>query len=76
VETRLFDREKDPLETQNRFDDPEYAEIREQLEKRLQRWMKETKDPFDWGERDETKHMLKIGQVFADDKWNEVTPIL
>ena len=72
VETRLFDREKDPLEMENRFGDPGYSEVQQQLEARLQQWMKETNDPFDWGERDEVKHMLKLGQEFTDDKWNKV----
>ena len=76
VETRLFDREKDPQEMHNCFDDPEYAEIREQMEARLQQWLKETNDPFDWGERDNVKHMLKLGQEFTSNKWDNVVPKL
>jgi len=76
VETRLFDREKDPLEMKNVYDDPEYAGIRGKLEARLQKWMRDTNDPFDWGARDETKHMLKLGQVFVDENWYNIKPKL
>jgi arylsulfatase A-like enzyme len=41
----LFDLRKDPMERHNRAEDPAYAEIRKDLETRLQRHMEETDDP-------------------------------
>lgn len=43
---QLFDLQLDPLETKNLADDPEYAEIRTNLEARLAAWMRETDDPL------------------------------
>jgi arylsulfatase A-like enzyme len=71
VQARLYDREADPLEMCNLFGNPAYADIQARLEARLRQWMRETNDPFDWGERDELKHILKLGQVFTNDKWNK-----
>ncbi len=46
----LFDLYLDPMEACNRAEDPNYLEIREQLEERLQTWMRETDDPFPSGD--------------------------
>ena len=62
----LFDRQDDPYELNNRYGKPGYEEIQRQLETRLQQWMRETADPFDYGERDPKSRMLLIGQEFAD----------
>ncbi|MCB1229577.1 MAG: sulfatase [Verrucomicrobiae bacterium] len=43
---QLFDLRLDPLETRNVADDPAYAGVRVDLEDRLERWMRETKDPL------------------------------
>ncbi|MHC5074172.1 MAG: sulfatase-like hydrolase/transferase [Planctomycetota bacterium] len=40
----LYDLEKDPWETKNLADDPEYASIKKRLEKALWDWMLETRD--------------------------------
>lgn len=40
----LYDLEKDPWETINRIDDPDYKEVARDLRNRLLRWMKETGD--------------------------------
>ena len=46
----LFDLKKDPSELVNRYSDPEYKEIANQLQKELLRQMKEFKEPaFDLG---------------------------
>ena len=42
----LYDLMLDPNEAFNRANDHEYAEIRENLEQRLYRWMKQTNDPL------------------------------
>ena len=65
----LFDREKDPYEMNNCYDDPEYVDIRENLEKLLCGWLKKTGDPFDYGARDPETHMLCLGQRFSNEKW-------
>ena len=48
---------------------PDYRGIQEQLEQRLQQWIKETDDPFDKGERDSTTGILNLGQEFSHEKW-------
>ena len=42
----LFDLRSDPLERVNLADDPACREARARLEKRLDRWMVETRDPL------------------------------
>jgi len=44
---------------------PEYADIRKQMEQRLQQWIGETGDPFDTGERDPETGILILGQEFS-----------
>ncbi len=65
----LFDREKDPFELNNLSGEKEHAALEAELEARLQRWMKETGDPFDTGERDPVTGMLLLGQKFTHPKW-------
>src|SRR5690606_33404030 len=65
----LFDRQKGPYEMQNLAGKPKYAEICQQMEQRLQRWMTETGDPFDIGPRDPKTGMLSLGQKFANKRW-------
>ena len=43
---KLYDLERDPHELENRFDDPEYWDIRRDLQRRLLVWMNETTDPW------------------------------
>jgi len=61
----LFDRKKDPFEMHNVAENDEYADVAEQLETRLKRWMAETNDPFDTGKRLPANGMLDLGQVLA-----------
>ena len=70
-ETWLFDRENDPYEMNNLAGKPEHAARREQLEQRLQQWMKDTDDPFETGERDPKTGMLLLGQTFTHEKYEE-----
>ena len=65
----LFDREKDPFELNNLSGDDTYCKIENELELRLQQWMKETEDPFDTGERDPETGMLMLGQEFTHPKY-------
>ena len=70
----LLDRQLDPLEMHNRVDDPEYREIAEQMERRLQAWIAETGDPFDTGRRLPQTDMLDLGQTFIRPEWAARAP--
>ena len=70
----LYDRDVDPLEMRNLVDDPEYAQVVQQMEERLQEWLEETGDPFDTGRRLPVTEMLDLGQVFTNAKWYELAP--
>ena len=70
----LLDRQDDPLEMQNRVDDPQYAETVESLERRLQAWIAETGDPFDSGRRLPQTDMLDLGQTFIKPEWYALAP--
>ena len=70
----LYDRDADPLEMHNRVDDPEYAGVAEQMEARLRRWMEETGDLFDTGQRLPVTGMLDLGQAFTTTRWHEQAP--
>jgi len=61
----LFDRETDPLEMVNVVEDPKYADVARSLEDRLQKWIEETADPFDTGNRLPETGMLDLGQRFS-----------
>ena len=50
----LYDRKADPYELNNRFDDPEYAELRAELEAKTQQWLEKFEDKF-W----DGKYLLK-----------------
>jgi arylsulfatase A-like enzyme len=65
-EVWLFDRDADPFEMKNLADSPEHQNIREKLEQRIKRWMKETDDPFDTGERCLETGMLMLGQKYTN----------
>ena len=64
----LFDVVEDPCEMTNLADSADHAAVRAEMEGRLQRWIAETKDPFETGERG-AKGMLVLGQEFAGDRW-------
>jgi hypothetical protein len=70
----LYDRERDPLEMCNLIDDSDYAEITRQMEERLQKWIQETKDPFDTGRRLPVTEMLDLGQAFTTVYWHQFAP--
>jgi hypothetical protein len=42
----LYDVEGDPHETRNAIDDASLADVRENLRRRLERWMRDTNDSF------------------------------
>jgi arylsulfatase A-like enzyme len=69
----LFDRENDPYEMKNLAGKPEHADTEKELRARLDRWMKETDDPFDTGKRDPKYGMLELDQKFTSDRWDNVT---
>lgn len=56
----LFDRQNDPHELDNLAGNPKFAEVQQQMEARLRKWMTDTGDPFETGRRDE-KGMLDLG---------------
>ena len=66
----LFDRENDPDEMKNLAGKQEHAEIQRDLEARLQKWIAETNDPFESGERG-PKGMLRLGQEFVSERWKD-----
>lgn len=70
----LHDLSKDPLEMRNLIGNPEYAEVEQKMEERLQRWIKETNDPFDTGERLPVTEMLYLGQAFSSRRWDQNAP--
>ncbi len=67
----LFDRENDPYEMNNLAGDPKHGKTQKEMEERLQRWMKETDDPFDTGERDPETGILSLGQELTSDRHNK-----
>jgi hypothetical protein len=69
AEVWLFDRDNDPFEMTNLAGSAEYSAIQQQLEQRLQRWITETEDPFDTGDRDPATGMLCLGQEFTHEKY-------
>ena len=48
----LFDRQNDPYELNNLAGNPKFAEVQQQMEARLKKWMADTGDPFETGRRD------------------------
>jgi arylsulfatase A-like enzyme len=66
----LFDRETDPYEMRNLAGNKDYVDIESKMEARLQKWMRDTEDPFDTGEREADTHMLKLGQKFIHERYN------
>ena len=71
VDPWLFDRESDPWEMKNLVGNEEYAEVHRELEARLQKWIEQTGDPFEAGERDPRSGMLLLGQEYNDDRWKQ-----
>jgi len=70
----LYDLRKDPTEMHNLIGNPEYAQVAQQMEKRLQRWIEETNDPFDTGNRLPITEMLDLGQAFSTRNWHQNAP--
>ena len=70
----LYDRVKDPLEMNNLINELEYADVSQEMETRLLRWIQETGDPFDIGLRLPITEMLNLGQVFVNERSFEVAP--
>ncbi|MBC2593899.1 sulfatase [Ruficoccus amylovorans] len=64
---QLFDLQRDPLELKNRIDDPEYANIRHDLSKRLSEYRKSLPDNDpDFEEYVNTYEVIGIGADFPD----------
>ena len=61
----LFDRLEDPLEMVNLANTTEARPVLEEMEERLHRWMEETHDPFEYGQRG-PRGFLQLGQEFAN----------
>ena len=61
----LFNRNEDPLEMNNLALDNKFSELVLGMENRLQKWLKDTEDPFDYGNRNESMDILKVGQAFS-----------
>jgi len=70
----LYDKQNDPLEMHNLIGVPEYASVAQEMEERLQRWIRETDDPFDTGKRLPVTDMLDVGQTFVDPRWYGFAP--
>lgn len=68
----LFDLKEDPYEMHNLAGKSKVTQVQKELEDRLQRWIKETGDPFDTGPRDPNTGMLMLGQEFASEKWKTI----
>jgi hypothetical protein len=58
----------------NLIGNPEYAQVAQQMEDRLQRWIEETNDPFDTGNRLPVTEMLDLGQAFSSRRWHQNAP--
>ncbi|MHC4916951.1 MAG: sulfatase/phosphatase domain-containing protein, partial [Planctomycetota bacterium] len=65
----LFDRREDPFEMKNLAGLPEHAARVEKMEARLRKWLAETGDPFEAGERDPETGELLLGQEFIHERW-------
>ncbi len=57
----LFDHQTDPYELNNLAGNPKFADVQQQMEARLKKWMADTGDPFETGPREPTKGMLDLG---------------
>ncbi|RGL99133.1 MULTISPECIES: sulfatase [Hungatella] len=62
----LFDIQKDPYELENLYYNQAYTDIRERMENRLQQWLRDTNDPFDYGKRDPKTGILLLGQEYLE----------
>jgi arylsulfatase A-like enzyme len=56
----LFDRQSDPYELDNLAGNPKFAEVQQQMESRLKKWMADTGDPFETGRREPVKGVLDL----------------
>ena len=65
----LFDRENDPLETRQLAGNPEYKQVQDQMERRLQKWIADTEDPFETAPRDPETGIVQIGQYYTHEKY-------
>ncbi|MHC4595427.1 MAG: sulfatase family protein [Planctomycetota bacterium] len=69
----LFDRKNDPDELNNLVGNPKFAEVQQQMETRLRRWMADTDDPFETGRREPKKGMLDMNFKLQS-RWLRVNP--
>ena len=68
----LFDRRNDPYEMKNLYGDPAHRHVRDELEGKLRRWMKNTDDPFETGERHAVTGELMLGQRLTSHRFDDV----
>ena len=69
----LFDRQNDPHELNNLAGNPKFAEVRQQMEARLKKWMADTNDPFETGRREARKGMLEMNFELQP-RWPQLNP--
>ena len=62
------------MEMHNLMGNPEYAQVAQQMEERLQKWIEETNDPFDIGRQLPVTEMLDLGQAFSTKRWHQTAP--
>jgi arylsulfatase A-like enzyme len=58
--TLLFNCADDPFEMKNLEGHKEYAQVKKDMEERLQQWIKDTNDPFETGKRKPPYNMLDM----------------
>jgi arylsulfatase A-like enzyme len=69
----LFDRQNDPYELNNLAGRPKFADIQQQMEARLKKWIADTGDPFETGPREPQKGMLDLG-LRLQPRWSRRPP--
>ena len=66
VPIALYDLDTDPLELENRADDPAYSDIRRDLLRRLSKWLHATNDPILQGAITSPTHHEALAYLHAD----------
>ncbi len=69
----LFDHQNDPYELNNLAGNPKFADVQQQMEARLKKWMADTGDPFETGPREPAKGMLDLN-LKLQPRWSRRPP--